>query len=600
MKKKNVYFFQPQYATIFKDQKQYWLPYSAGCVWAYCQQFPDVQENWHLAGLHYKREPIEDVLKKIHNPALATFSCYMWNEQYELTLAKKIKERWPECIVIFGGPQTGSNHKDIEFIDHIIMAEGEESFLDILRVLASGGKPQRIYMKKRLDHLDIPSPYTIGLFDDIIKNRDPGDKFQLVIETNRGCPYSCTYCDWGGLTYSKIRKFPLEKIEEELVWIRNNPISVVFLADANFGIFKERDLGLAKMFNKYLSEGCDVEYLNMNYPKNSNEHVFEVAAALGKLVRAVTLSQQSLNPATLKAIKRDNMTINDLTSMLKLSQKYNIPTYSDMILGLPEETYASWRQGLLTQMEMGQNNHLDIYIATVLENTELNQVQKKLYNIDTIKVKNYQSWSYHDESGITEYTELVRSTNTMSLEELVDSYMYYWLTQNFHYQGYSQFYSKYCRHVANIDYGTYYDTLLDLIKKDQGIVGQEYWNTKNMLKELLTLGEFIDKKIEVHFFFTQSYLPIYQDLQCALDLAKATAEKFVQIDNDLEELQKMFVYNSKWPAKDITVNYDIETGERRYAKYSIKPQLTVEPKSHGDMHFTRRSGKIKNAVTVIK
>ena len=62
----------------------------------------------------------------------------------------------------------------------------------------------------------------------------------------------------------------------------------------------------------------------------------------------------------------------------------------------------------------------------------------------------------------------------------------------------------------------------------------------------------------------------------------------------------MFVYNSKWPAKDITVNYDIETGERRYVEYSIKPQLTVEPKSHGDMHFTRRSGKIKNAVTVIK
>lgn len=46
-----------------------------------------------------------------------------------------------------------------------------------------------------------PSPYLTGEFDEI----DPARWRSATIETNRGCPYGCTYCDWGSATLSRIR-----------------------------------------------------------------------------------------------------------------------------------------------------------------------------------------------------------------------------------------------------------------------------------------------------------------------------------------------------------------------------------------------------------
>ena len=62
-----------------------------------------------------------------------------------------------------------------------------------------------------------------------------------MIETNRGCPYHCTFCDWGTLIYSKIAKLPLERVFDEIDWLSRSGISDVMPADANFGIFADRD-----------------------------------------------------------------------------------------------------------------------------------------------------------------------------------------------------------------------------------------------------------------------------------------------------------------------------------------------------------------------
>ena len=303
---KSVYFFQPQYATIIDNVSHHWLPYSAACVWAYCQQFDDINQNWKLGGLGYARDPIDQVIELMDHPTLCAFSCYVWNEQYNLALAKKIKQHWPSCHIVFGGPQTGGNHIQYEFIDSIVFGEGEESFLEILRCLVKNQRPDQFYRKKRLENLDVPSPYLLGLFDSLMAGAKPGCFFQAILETNRGCPYACTYCDWGGLTYSKVKKFELEKIEQELIWFKNNPVSVVFLADANFGIFKQRDFKIAQMIRQHL-ENSSVDYINLNYTKNSNETVFQIAKEFGNITKSITLSMQTMNPATLKAIKRDNM-----------------------------------------------------------------------------------------------------------------------------------------------------------------------------------------------------------------------------------------------------------------------------------------------------
>ena len=78
---KNVYLFQPQYAVEFRKEKNYWLPYSAGCVWSYAKQFRDITDHFQLKKLFFKREPIDQVLDQIEDPAVCGFSCYLWNER---------------------------------------------------------------------------------------------------------------------------------------------------------------------------------------------------------------------------------------------------------------------------------------------------------------------------------------------------------------------------------------------------------------------------------------------------------------------------------------------------------------------------------------
>ena len=58
--------------------------------------------------------------------------------------------------------------------------------------------------QERIDDLaSMPSPYLDGLFDELIK--DCEYNLEGTIETTRGCPYSCTYCEIGTSYYQKIR-----------------------------------------------------------------------------------------------------------------------------------------------------------------------------------------------------------------------------------------------------------------------------------------------------------------------------------------------------------------------------------------------------------
>ena len=87
------------------------------------------------------------------------------------------------------------------------------------------------------------SPLTSGVFDKLMLE-NTGHKWILMYETDRGCPYMCTYCDWGGATEDKVSKFPLDQIYDDVMWLGQNKIPYVFLCNANFGILK-RDVQIA-------------------------------------------------------------------------------------------------------------------------------------------------------------------------------------------------------------------------------------------------------------------------------------------------------------------------------------------------------------------
>ena len=99
----NVYLVQPNYDFGPNQIPEFYLPYTVGILWSYAAQFDIIKNNFKLAEIIFKRENIDTVVSRIENPKVVAFSCYVWNWEYNKELAKKIKEKYPNCIIVFGG-----------------------------------------------------------------------------------------------------------------------------------------------------------------------------------------------------------------------------------------------------------------------------------------------------------------------------------------------------------------------------------------------------------------------------------------------------------------------------------------------------------------
>lgn len=578
--KLNVYLFQPQYAVEIRNENTYWLPYSAGCIWSYANTIPEVASKYQLAEIGFKREHPDLIIErmKLQPPSVCGFSCYVWNLEYCLTLAQIIKKEFPKCRIIFGGAQTSAKLLNNNFIDSIILAEGEESFVHFLTNVF----PQQIYNKQRINNLDIPSPYTTGLFDEII-NSNPGALWSMTFETNRGCPYSCTFCDWGGTTYSKVRKFDIDKIISELEWAIDKPISYVFCADANFGIFKERDLEIAKAL-KRVADKSMIETINLQYAKNSTEIVFKIAKILGEYSRGVTVSVQSMHDLTLQAIKRRNMDISRVQDMIALSNQYDVGTYTEVILGLPEETLESWCTGLCEILELGQHDSIDMWFAQLLENSELNQLtSREKYKIDSVVGTDYFAlYNRNDFVDIQENIELIRGTSTMSLTDLVNAYMYGWMIIQWHINGYSQHIARVLR-KKNVKYRDYYDNLLLYIQQDE-IFSLHYFKLKELVENYLKNGKLkiTDSNSHGHNLHSFSYTFMYENKKRAYRLAVECGENFTSLSESDKFIQENFLF-------DPSVVYPVHL-QNTTINSMIDNTLDI------DFYSLRRKGLLKNKI----
>jgi len=495
----NIYFIQPNYvASPGAAIDEYYLPYSVGVLWAAAQQSPIVREHYNIADIVFRRELVDHVVDRMQDPFICVFSCYIWNWEYNKKLAQAVKQQWPDCKIIFGGPQVTdrpfeklffSNHR---YVDCVINGEGEVILQEIMEQLHLGKKIKRVYQQPRIaDLTHLPSPYLTGVFDKIIKDH-PQIHWHAVLETNRGCPYACTYCDWGSATYSKIKKFNIERVLKEIEWFGQQQIEYLFIADANFGIFPERDQEIAQKLadvkNQYNGYPRSI---NANWQKNSNIASVDISKILGS--RGFTVSAQSMDLDVLKAVRRDNMKVNNLKELFDYCHEQNIPTYTDMILGMPNETLVSWKTGLLNLLDYGQHDMIIVYFTQLLENAEMMQ-QLDEYKIEFVKTDNWEAYygvdSTYTQDPVREWKLIVNQTNTMSRDDMVRSYMFSWLISIFHGMGYTQSISKYLHKTEIMSYREFYDKLELYIAKSSGILNSEYTRIKKSVTDFFTTGHY--------------------------------------------------------------------------------------------------------------
>ena len=230
---KNIYFVQT--GIDFGDA--IYLPYGAGAIIANCMTYPEITKEYAFQDIIYERKSISCVINEMHSPYIVFFSCNIWNIEYNKCLANAVKKMFPDCYIAFGGHSVGNSTELMEQeknIDFLNFGEGEPTVPDLLIHLLSddvekvksiafrqNGKVIKTAMRPVCDLSDYPSPYTMGLFDKIIKEH-PNTDFSSILETNRGCPYHCAFCDWSD--NRKIRFFPMERIQAEILWMAKNKI----------------------------------------------------------------------------------------------------------------------------------------------------------------------------------------------------------------------------------------------------------------------------------------------------------------------------------------------------------------------------------------
>ncbi len=481
--KRKIYFFQVNYSY----GKSAHIPYTAGQLSAYALSDKDVGDAFLLEEIFFLREDTDSVLERITDPAVAAFSTYIWNFNYNKTLAKKIKEKYPECVIIFGGHHVSPGDALLEecpYIDYLLHGEGEVIFKRLLRALLGLDRAEDIPgISMRTDggiltnpemissECDFPSPYLEGYFDKIIKE-NPDKDFMALIETSRGCPNSCAYCDWSNMK-SKIRKFPLERIYGEIEWMAKNKVKGLGSADSNFGMFA-RDIDITKKIVEARLTAGFPQGFQTSYAKNSNKTVFEIGMMLEKsrMNKGITLSFQSMSDEVLDNIGRQNISIESYAELMSLYNEAGVATYTELILGLPGETYESLVDGIDKLLVLGQHNSIYIHNCEWLPCSIMGRPDYvERYKIKTSHIPlNQPHRESVDGDGIPEFSSIVTSTYSMDENEWKKMNLFSFTVQAFHHMGLLQFFALYLYNEGICAYKEFYTSVMTFFLENKNTV----------------------------------------------------------------------------------------------------------------------------------
>ncbi len=306
-------------------------------------------------------------------PAIYLFSNYVWSHERCIEVLRQTKARSPNSITIHGGPDTPKYEADVRkyfrdfpHVDIAVHGEGELSAaetLDALRGVIGDEQPDLSVLKgvagisyrvgdevvrtadrPRIEDLDsIPSAYLTGLFD--VYRQVPD--LMVTLETNRGCPYGCTFCDWGSAISSRIRKFDASRVLAEIEWASAARAKSVSIADANYGIF-ERDLDFARhAADLRVRTGYPRGY-GINFAKNTVKNLSEIVGVLAeaKILTFGVLALQSMDQSTLDAIRRSNIKGRTYDAIAEEMRRSQLPFMTELMMGLPGSTVESFRRDL--------------------------------------------------------------------------------------------------------------------------------------------------------------------------------------------------------------------------------------------------------------
>ena len=547
---------QPNFQQGPKEFNAYYLPYSAGVVWSYSLADPWVREHFEVTEWVWRREPVAETAERLARNDIVAFSTYVWNHRYNYEIARQIKSINPAVLIIMGGPEpaiTDPNFfRDNPFIDLVICYEGEITFKRLLKTFESrdwdsvpgllinrDGEAVKTQDAERIESLEeVPSPYLSGIFDKMIEEH-PDVTWQGTLETNRGCPYACTFCDWGSLTYNKVKKFEVQRVFDELEWMAKRNFDWISITDANFGMYPERDGMIADKIIEMQEKYGSPRTFSVAWAKNQKKEVIDIVKKLldaRGFNQGLTLSVQSLDHDVLENIRRKNMEMNKLNEVFELCDQRNIPAYTELILGLPGETLETWKKNFYALYELNQHTGITVFQAQLLENAEMNLLQKKLFKITSQPVTDYFAGSYSVEH-IEESIDVITGTKDMPTPVMLDAQIFSWFQTTFHINGFATIVARFINKYLGISYNDYYEDLFAYAMTNPWLIKEEA-ETRQYFANWMMSGKINHPKIgvEIHGWNIIHRTSMNMHQEDRVDELYDVLEKFLQRYNLPEDL----------------------------------------------------------------
>lgn len=404
------------------------MPLAAGYLKAAAQADDRITERMNIRIRNYrggaKLATMATELFEEQVPDILAFSVLGWNARTFGALAETFKQINPRGWVVFGGTHVTDQAERVfrmyPHVDVVVNGEGELVFRELLNAYLDGPTRERLFevegisfrgplgepittpRPERIADLDtIPSPILTGAIDLTGESGEFGYDVALM-ETNRGCPYKCAFCYWGGAIGQKVRAFSRERLREEMEVLARLKVNTVALCDANFGLLRADEEFVDDLLRIRERYGYP-RALETSWAKNKSKVFYSIVQKMkdAGLRSSFTLALQTLDSETLSTMNRRNMKMNEWEDLVAWLTEQGLDCYAELIWGAPGETVESFIDGY--DRLSHYVSRIAVYPILLLPNTEYTE-KKQEYGMISVRGE-------HDDF------EYVLAHDTMSFED---------------------------------------------------------------------------------------------------------------------------------------------------------------------------------------